>query len=63
MRREMSQLQRWEGGGRDDNGTWKMWVAALHEQDTVSCLDDIVLSWIRRVCVEGIYGIIVTAYI
>ena len=46
MRREMSQLQRCDGNGSDDCGTWKMCAAAPHEQDTVSSFVAIInLFW------------------
>ena len=42
MWREISQLQRLEGRGRDIDETWKVWVAALHEQDILNCRDGMV---------------------
>lgn len=36
MRRDVSQLHRCDDSGREDSGTLKVWVAAPHEQDTVS---------------------------
>tara|TARA_R110002003_G_scaffold534_5_gene20221 strand:+ start:13004 stop:13282 length:279 start_codon:yes stop_codon:yes gene_type:complete len=40
MRREMLQLQRWAGRGREEEGTRKVWVAAPQEQDTVRLRGD-----------------------
>lgn len=39
IRREVSQLQRCDGNGKDATGTLKVCVAAPQEQDTVSSRD------------------------
>ncbi len=44
IRREVSQLQRWEGNGKDDVGTLNVWVAAPQEQDTVSSRKSFMLA-------------------
>lgn len=36
IRREVSQLQRWEGSGSLECGTVKVWVAELQEHETLS---------------------------
>jgi hypothetical protein len=40
MRREVSQLHRWDCNGKDEVDTLKVWVAAPHKQATVSSRDE-----------------------
>lgn len=44
MRREVSQLQRWEGRGRLAVGRLNVWVVELHEHAIVSSRDVFILT-------------------